>query len=453
MKTLYKKQQEAHDFFVSRLMERQNTLDSSQMGTGKTVVGTQLARTLIDKCPSINKVAVICPKAVIPSWEREMEESGLEPLFINNVESLRGGKTEWVSRFGRGKTKNYDWKLPMDTLILIDEIHKMKGPWTQNANMLVGLVKRGYKIHGMSGTPCDNPHEMRPLGYMLGLHSNEKARGPLYSWKSWMYDLGMYQDDWNNWIMPQPYGGVSESLTSLRNSMYGISTMGLRISDFPDSFKNNRIINDAINFKNSRKILEAFKDIDESDIDNYIDRDLDSSDPEELMIVKILRARQEAEYHKIPDVVNMVEDCVEEGHSAVVFFNFKDSLHELAKNLNLDYIDGGTPHEKRNELIEEFQNDQSNILLINAATGGTGISLHDTIGNRQRYSFISPSFNAKEFVQVLGRIHRNGAMTDAVQKMLVTNGSIENYVMDRVLEKIKRMETLHGLEYETHHTK
>jgi hypothetical protein len=88
------------------------------MGTGKTVVGTQLARTLINKCPSINKVAVICPKAVIPSWEREMKESGLEPLFINNVESLRGGKTEWVSRFGRGKTKNYDWKLPMDTLIL-----------------------------------------------------------------------------------------------------------------------------------------------------------------------------------------------------------------------------------------------------------------------------------------------------------------------------------------------
>jgi superfamily II DNA or RNA helicase len=109
-------------------------------------------------------------------------------------------------------------------------------------------------------------------------------------------------------------------------------------------------------------------------------------------------------------------------------------LHELAKNLNLDYIDGGTPHEKRNELIEEFQNDQSHILLINAATGGTGISLHDTIGNRQRYSFISPSFNAKEFVQVLGRIHRNGAMTDAVQKMLVTNGSIENYVMGRVLD-------------------
>ena len=448
MKTLYKKQQEAHDFFVSRLLERQNTLDSSQMGTGKTVVGTQVARTTIEKCSGVNSVAVICPKAVIPSWEREMEESGLEPLFINNVESLRGGKTEWVSRFGRGKTKNYDWKLPMDTLVLIDEIHKMKGPWTQNANMLVGLTKRGYRIHGMSGTPCDNPYEMRPLGYMLGLHSNEKQRGPLMKWQSWLYSLGMYQDDWNNWIFPKADG--PRALKTLKHSMYGVSTMGLRISDFPESFRGNRIINDAINFKNRRKILEAFKDIDESDIDNYIDRDPDSRDPEDLMIVKILRARQEAEYHKIPDVVNMVEDCVAEGNSAVVFFNFKDSLHELAKNLNLDYIDGSTPHEKRNELISEFQNDQSHILLVNAATGGTGISLHDIIGDRQRYSFISPSFNAKEFVQVLGRIHRNGAMSDAVQKLLVTNGSIENYVIDRVLEKIQRMEILHGLEYETH---
>ena len=451
MKTLYDSQQGAHDFFVEKLIARQNTLDSSQMGTGKTVVGTQVARTTIEKCSGANGVAVVCPKAVIPSWEKEMEEAGLNPMFIENVETLRTGKNKWVERFGRGKTKNYNWKLPMGTLVLVDEIHKMKGPWTQNANLLVGLVKRGYRIHGMSGTPCQDPYEMRPLGYMLGLHSNEKSRGPLSGWKSWMVAHNMYQDDWNGWRMGERR--KEEVLKDLRKEMYGVSSMGLRISDFPDSFKNNRIISDGIDFKNAKRIRKAFEieGVGESLIDDIMDGySLSEADDEEIVLTKILRARQTAEFEKIPDVVDMVRDCVSEGSSAVVFFNFTRSLTELASVLGVDYIDGSVPQEKRDYLIDEFQRDGSNILVINAATGGTGISLHDTLGNRPRYSFISPSFNAKEFAQVLGRIHRNGAKSDAQQKLLITHDSIEKYVVSKVLGKIESMGILHGLEYETH---
>ena len=43
MKTLFKPQREAADFFLSVLRDGRNTLDSSQMGTGKTVVGSQVA--------------------------------------------------------------------------------------------------------------------------------------------------------------------------------------------------------------------------------------------------------------------------------------------------------------------------------------------------------------------------------------------------------------------------
>lgn len=453
MKTLYEKQREAHDFFVEKLLARQNTLDSSQMGTGKTVVGTQVARTTIEKCSAVNGVAVICPKAVIPSWEKEMEEAGLDPVFIENVETLRTGKNKWVERFGRGKTKNYNWKLPMNTLVLVDEIHKMKGPWTQNANLLVGLVKRGYRIHGMSGTPCQDPHEMRPLGYMLGLHSNEKSREPLLGWKSWMVNHNMYQDDWHGWHIDDSCR--TEVLENLRKEMYGVSTMGLRISDFPDSFKDNRIISDSINFKNAKRIRKAFEieGVGESLIDDLMDgHSISGADEEEIILTKILRARQIAEFEKIPDVVDMVRDCVDEGNNVVVFFNFTRSLTELASVLGVDYIDGSVPQEKRDYLIDEFQRDGANVLVINAATGGTGISLHDTLGNRPRYSFISPSFNAKEFAQVLGRIHRNGAKSDAQQKLLVTHDSIEEYVVSKVLGKIEDMTIIHGLEYETHCT-
>ena len=71
------------------------------------------------------------------------------------------------------------WHLPKDTLILIDEIHKCKGAFTQNAQLLISLVQQGYRVHGMSATAGEDPTEMRALGYMLGLHSLNKREGDL----------------------------------------------------------------------------------------------------------------------------------------------------------------------------------------------------------------------------------------------------------------------------------
>ena len=127
----------------------------------------------------------------------------------------------------------------------------------------------------------------------------------------------------------------------------------------------------------------------------------------------------------------------------VIFLNFTESLLELSSILGCEYINGGTPADMRNEYIDSFQRDETNLLVINAATGGTGISLHDTIGNRPRLSLISPSFNAKEFAQVIGRIHRNGAKSDALQKVLLSHGSIEEYVMEAINKKLDNMNIIH----------
>ena len=106
MKKLYPKQQEAFDFFLAKHRLDLNSLDTSHVGTGKTVVAAHLAKVL--KRP----VAVLCPKSVIPSWERELKETGIEPLFVLNYEKIRTGKTEWMSK--RGK-KIMTWHLPEKT--------------------------------------------------------------------------------------------------------------------------------------------------------------------------------------------------------------------------------------------------------------------------------------------------------------------------------------------------
>ena len=112
MKTLFPKQQEVANRFIQLQKNNKHTLDSSDVGTGKTVVAAFIAKEL--GLP----VAVICPKAVIPAWDRELIEMGVEPEFVLNYEKLRTGKTAFMKKRGKRSMK---WDLPEGTLVLVDE--------------------------------------------------------------------------------------------------------------------------------------------------------------------------------------------------------------------------------------------------------------------------------------------------------------------------------------------
>ena len=429
MKKLYPKQQEAFDFFLAKHRLDLNSLDTSHVGTGKTVVAAHLAKVL--KRP----VAVLCPKSVIPSWERELKETGIEPLFVLNYEKIRTGKTEWMSK--RGK-KIMTWHLPENTLVLVDEVHKCKGPYTQNAQLLVSLVTQGYSIHAMSATAAEDPTEMRPIGYVLGLHNLNKASDGLKSWFSWMMQYGCTQNQWNAWELRR-----KTKLSDLNKVMYGKNVKRLTVDDFPDSFKQNRVFVEPIAFGSAAKIAKAYSDfgVTPDIITNLLENvTVEDSD---WGLVNLLRARQLAESLKAKDMADMAKDYVEQGHSVVLFVNFTDTVDVLCELLGCPCIQGGQKVEDRQQIIDAFQRDEEHILVINTAAGGTGISLHDTNGNRQRISLISPTFNVKDHLQALGRIHRNGAKSDAIQKVLVASDSIEEHVMRVVEQKSDNLNTLH----------
>ena len=50
--------------------------------------------------------------------------------------------------------------------------------------------------------------------------------------------------------------------------------------------------------------------------------------------------------------------------------------------------------------------------------GGVGVSLHDLHGGHPRMSIISPTWSGQDLKQVLGRIHRAGSKTPAIQKIV-----------------------------------
>ena len=430
MKALFPKQSTAADFFIGVLNEGKCTIDSSSVGTGKTVVASHIAKEL-DR-----PVAVICPKAVIPSWERELEEFGVTPLFVLNYEKIRTGNTKFMSKKGK---KIMTWDLPKDTLILMDEIHKAKGPYTQNAQLLISLLCQGFQVHGMSATACEDPTEMRAIGYMLGLHSLNKSEGGKRSWYSWMLSNGCVQDQWKTWKIIS-----RKKLEPIKEKIYSTTGFKLTVEDFPDSFRNNRVFVEPIQFSEPKKIINAYKDlgITPDIVEHFVENG--TVEDSDFDIVNIIKARMLAESYKALDLVDMAVDYVGQGYSVVVFLNYKDSIDTFVKKLDCGRIDGHQTASERQHVIDQFQNDETRVLAVNVAAGGTGLSLHDTKGKYPRVSLISPSFSAKNHLQVLGRIHRNGAKSDALQKILVAANSIEENVMKSIDKKLKNLKALHG---------
>jgi len=431
MKTLFPKQAEAHKFFVKTLLQGKNTVDTSSVGTGKTIVAVHIARAL--KVP----IAVLCPKAVIPSWQRELKEVGVAPLFVLNYEKVRTGNTPFMSKRGKKLMK---WKLPKNTLVLVDEIHKCKGAYTQSAQLIISLVNQGYSIHGMSATACEDPTEMRALGYMLGLHGLNKKPDGTPSWYSWMVQNGCARDQWKQWRLIS-----RKKLSDVRKAIYGVSAHKLTVEDFPDSFRANRVFVEPTQFSKTDKIIKAYDDLGVTPaiVEAFIE-DRKSLTDSGYAIVDILRARQLAESFKVPDLADMAQDLVSQGNSVVIFVNFADSVTALSQQLECGRIEGNQSSVERENTINDFQNDKTHIIVSNIAAGGTGVSLHDINGNRPRISLISPSFSAKNHLQTLGRIHRNGAKSDAIQKILVAANSIEEAVMKSIEKKLKNLEALHG---------
>jgi superfamily II DNA or RNA helicase len=426
--TLYPAQEKAKDALVEALLNHNSALDSSDTGTGKTLKAIEVSKTM-----GLSPF-VICPKTVIAAWESALVGQGIAPTQVNvyNWEKLRTGNTKWVSRKGK---KSFQWKLPTeDTLLIFDECHKAKGVRTLNANMLIAARKQGYKVLLLSATAAEDPREMRALGYTLGLHN-------LSNYWQWAQNWGCEFDRWNSLLFPERNRGMLKDLNKL---IYPSRGHKLTREDLGDYFQRTRIITDPIRFGKKSKLNSLFTELEPEMAKLDARREGDGDEP--IVLTKILRLRQEIELLKIRDIADMVVESREAGNAVAVFLNFTDSIDALSRRLeeNHTFVQGGQSKSERDSAVKAFQDGTVGIILCNIAAGGVGVSLHDTTGKAPRIALISPTYNAKDFHQTLGRVDRIGGLSETVQRILVAEESIEAKIVRSMMTKIENLKLLHA---------
>jgi hypothetical protein len=381
-------------------------------------------------------VAVICPKIVIPHWERELAEVGVKPIFVTNYEKIRRGNS-FVTK--KGKTL-FTWNLPPDTLLIWDEAHKCKAPFSQNTQMLVAAKTQGFRNLLLSATACQDPTEMRSIGYVLGVHSLNNAAGGLHSWFSWMKQHGCRKDPWNNWVAGNP-----KHLVPLNHRLYTTNCVRLTTDDLPGAFTANQVITEPLAFSALSDIARFYKQhgVTPEIVEQFLEHG--GAGLGANVLTDILRARQLAEAAKVIDIIGMVNDAVDEGFSVAVFVNFVDTVKALAASFpDASCVVGGQSAMVREANVQRFQSNETRVILCNMAAGGVGVSLHDIHGGHPRMSLISPTYDVKSYIQTLGRIHRATGKTPALQRVLVASQTIEEKIIDSMEKKRHSLETLHA---------
>ena len=124
--------------------------------------------------------------------------------------------------------------------------------------------------------------------------------------------------------------------------------------------------------------------------------------------------------------------------------NFRATALKLAALLKTDSIVIGEQSAlARAKVIDDFQANESDLVILTAAAGGEAISLHDLDGRHPRTSLISPVWNPVHLKQVLGRIYRAGGKSPVCQQILVLPG-LEEQIYRRCISRLRNMGVLVG---------
>ena len=100
--------------------------------------------------------------------------------------------------------------------------------------------------------------------------------------------------------------------------------------------------------------------------------------------------------------------------------------------------------DERQRCIDAFQNNKYKVIIAIIQAGGVGISLHDIHGYHPRLSLISPTWTGYDIKQALGRIHRAGAKTPALQRLIFCANTYEDKINDIIKRKLRNIDAINN---------
>ena len=415
-----------------------SALDASDTGTGKTY-------SAVAACGILKlKPIIICPKSIMSVWKKVCDYFDVKYHSIVNYELLKRGKiyvndkkikAKFLKIIEKDKDKiEFEFKFDKtdnNIIFIFDEVHKCSNLYSENGNLLIAARKSNIPLLLLSATIADYPDKFKLFFYILNFIDPSQVKDLSISYEKYIKIV-------EKWIERD-----QKPMVRIHNMLYPDRASRVRIDILGDAFPETQItaIPYSLDKKRTMEIELEYKKL-AAELDLIKNKkDKDKANP----LTLLLRSQQKIEILKIPTFIELTKDFIYNKLSVVIFVNFTQTLKTLAEMLKTDsIIYGEQSYEDRIRIIEDFQENKTNIIICNIKAGGIGISLHDIYGGHPRVSIISPTWNSIELTQALGRIHRAGGKSKSLQRIIYIADTVEERIAEKLKLKLKNINSINN---------
>lgn len=463
-----KKEQERASFFLTKMKRAANF---SVPGAGKTaMMYGAFAYLSSPKINEVDRLLVICPLNAFEAWRKEFgavfgkkRQLGFMDLKDSRYSDQNNIKLDWpkknviVINFESlsSKLDVINELIDEKTMIVFDEVHRIKGTTSKRAKAALKLSKAPRYRYVLTGTPIPNGykdiynflHIMYPDEYstFFGWDVNEldnadpeevnRKLGPFF-WRTTKKDLNVPQAEDDHLVEVNPSGpqlGLAERIHEVEQSALARYIRLIQASTNPSLLRKNINYSDLGLIEgespewDSNKVKIEKKS--QSESNQYIDLPL-----EQIKAPKFIKG------------IELTEKLVSQGKKVLIWAMFVDTMHKIQDALSDEGIKstlvyGATPKSEREGMIDKFRNGDVQVLISNPNTLGESISLHQTVHDAVYFEY---NFNLTFMLQSRDRIHRLGLPDDQYTRYyyLMTNGTAaeSGFVDHAIYERLKEKE-------------
>lgn len=334
-----------------------------QVGSGKTLIAVIASQCFLDQNPK-NRVIFIGPKSLIPNFQKEMVNYGVEnpeKYTFYTFQKFQNSKDACGECSGN--------------MVIVDEVHELRTKGTKRATNVLNCTRFAKKILLLTATPFVN--DISDLNNLIAMVNGKE---PLS--KNAIEDLFQDRRGFEKYI-----SGIFMVYTSSNRSGYPVSnTNHVEIEMKGDYLKKYE--------KVERQVVEELML-------------LGINDPRRFYVglrIALLKIRDSP---KIKFTMDKIKETYKKGGKIVVYSNFLESgvglIEGHLESLGIPYgkIDGSVSLGIRKNTLLAYNSGKITVLLITKAAGA-GIDLKET----DTLVIMDVPWNEANLKQIMGRVVR-----------------------------------------------
>jgi SNF2 family DNA or RNA helicase len=426
---------------------------ADDMGLGKTI---QVIARLVQEREQAEQQGIgrvpptllIAPTSVLGNWQRELEKfapqlkvtihHGAERIVeAEDFEAIAQKRDVVITSFTLARKDENLLSASSWHRIVLDEAQNIKNPKTAQTKAILKLEAR-HRL-ALTGTPVENR--------LMDLWSIFNFLNPGY--------LGKQAQFRKNFELPiQRDNRLAQSATLKKLVepfiLRRVKTDKAIIKDLPDKVEQKLYCNLT---KEQASLYEAVI----KDVEKAIDA-AEGIQRKGLILATLTKLKQicnhprqflqdESEFsversHKLSRLIEMLSEVVEENESALIFTQYREIGEALTRYLkhrshyNTYYIHGGTNRQKREQMIAEFQNPETepSIFVLSLKAAGVGI----TLTKANHVFHFDRWWNPAVEDQATDRAFRIGQSKNVFVHKFVALGTLEERI-DQMIEDKKKL--------------